>query len=857
MFHQRLGRRLTIWAAVLVTAAIAGSVAGKAPAFADGPATVHGSVTFAGSPVVGANVSVYPVGTTTGPVANASTDSNGVYSMAVPFGNWDFVFTPGDPLTPVTKANVSINGDRTLDVVIVRAGVSALTGRIVDDHGHPVPGATFAISSQSGYYNTNTDINGAFSLEARNGAYAVHLAQSYQYTSDTDVPYSFSIRTAADTFVVNGDVNLGDIALPAPTHITATVLDPDNHPVPNASISLNGSFTTLPGFGTILGIPLAYGSGNASGTGTGPDGTSPPILAWPATPTPITVSPPAGHRLLPTTTQPIDIATDTDVVVAYQANGSAVTLIGQRDNYSTMMSTQLNVAAPGVLGNDHAPAGTQLTAMLAQPPSHGTTALNTGGSFSYAPTAGFVGTDQFTYRATASGLQTTPITVTITVTPPPLPVITGISPTHGPITGGTSVTIAGTHLTAATAVTFGGAEATSFIVNSDTAITATAPTGTAGVVDVQVATSAGASAQTAADRYTYDPPPPIVTSISPANGPAGGGTVVTVTGTNLTGATAVRFGAVAATNVSLVGNTMLTATAPAGSGTVDVTVTTPYGTSATSNADRFTYNAGADLATTIITSANPVALGDAYTETVVVTNHGPNAATQAGTTITFSGASASILSATTTQGACSPAGSTVTCSFGTLVNTASATVVTTVEPAATGTIAAVTATIAHETDPAPQNTNGSLNVAVNNAHGCTMLGTKGGDTINGTNGTDVICSFGGDDHINGGNGDDTIYGGSGNDTIDGGNGADTIHAGDGGSTLIGGNGNDTIYGGSGNDTIYGDNGDDVIRAGDGNDTVYGGNGNDTIDAGAGNDVVDGGNGNDTCTNTEHPTSCTG
>ena len=64
---------------------------------------------------------------------------------------------------------------------------------------------------------------------------------------------------------------------------------------------------------------------------------------------------------------------------------------------------------------------------------------------------------------------------------------------------------------------------------------------------------------------------------------------MTVTGTNFTGATAVRFGASNATEVTVNSATMITAKSPAGAGVVDVTVVTPGGTSATGAADHFTY----------------------------------------------------------------------------------------------------------------------------------------------------------------------------------------------------------------------------------------------------------------------------
>jgi hypothetical protein len=84
--------------------------------------------------------------------------------------------------------------------------------------------------------------------------------------------------------------------------------------------------------------------------------------------------------------------------------------------------------------------------------------------------------------------------------------------------------------------------------------------------------------------------PPAITKISPKTGPVAGGTTVTITGTNLTGATAVTFGSTAATSFKVNSATSITAVSPAEApGTVDVRVTTPGGTSAVSTADRFKF----------------------------------------------------------------------------------------------------------------------------------------------------------------------------------------------------------------------------------------------------------------------------
>jgi Hypothetical glycosyl hydrolase family 15/IPT/TIG domain len=166
------------------------------------------------------------------------------------------------------------------------------------------------------------------------------------------------------------------------------------------------------------------------------------------------------------------------------------------------------------------------------------------------------------------------------------PTVTSLTPTGGSPTGGTSVQITGTGFTAGSAVNFGGTAASNVVVTSPTKITVTSPAGF-GTVDVTVTTAAGTSPTSSADQFTYAAP--AVTGIAPSEGGTSGGTAVTITGTGFTGASAVNFGPNAATSVTVVSDTQITASSPAGSGVVDVRVTTPGGTSAVVAGDRFTY----------------------------------------------------------------------------------------------------------------------------------------------------------------------------------------------------------------------------------------------------------------------------
>jgi VCBS repeat-containing protein len=87
------------------------------------------------------------------------------------------------------------------------------------------------------------------------------------------------------------------------------------------------------------------------------------------------------------------------------------------DAYTTAEDTALTVAAPGVLANDTDPDGDTLSAVAGSGPSHGTLSRNANGSFTYTPAADFNGSDSFTYRASDGTAESSPATVTITVSP--------------------------------------------------------------------------------------------------------------------------------------------------------------------------------------------------------------------------------------------------------------------------------------------------------------------------------------------------------------------------------------------------------------------------------------------------------
>jgi beta propeller repeat protein len=196
--------------------------------------------------------------------------------------------------------------------------------------------------------------------------------------------------------------------------------------------------------------------------------------------------------------------------------------------------------------------------------------------------------------------------------------VEGLDPRYGQTVGGTQVTIEGTGFTDASTVTFGGNAATAFTVVSDTQITATAPAGDEGVVNVRVRSPLGLSPNTDADDFVYCGAAPSVTSIEPAIGPIGGANQVVVTGSDFCVVQGVTFGGTPATSYRVDSTSQITATAPGHAvGTVQVQVITPAGTSTESGATAYQY-VSAPTISSLGTSGGPYAGGT----TVVITGTG-------------------------------------------------------------------------------------------------------------------------------------------------------------------------------------------------------------------------------------------
>lgn len=264
------------------------------------------------------------------------------------------------------------------------------------------------------------------------------------------------------------------------------------------------------------------------------------------------------------------------------------------------VTTCANFTVPAVssLSNNSGPLAGGSTIQVNGAGLTGATQVNFGAASS--PNFTLVDDNQITAVVPGGGAATVHITVTTPggtsatsaadqYTYLAVPSVTGISPSGGPLAGGSSVVITGTDFTPTSLVSFGSTQAGSVTFNSPTQVTAVSPANSAGTYDVTVTTAGGSSGTSSADQFTYAAAPS-VTSISPGTGSAAGGTSVVITGSNFVGNPTVKFGTLGASSITVDSPTQITAISPAGSlGPVDIAVTATGGTSAASSVSQFAY----------------------------------------------------------------------------------------------------------------------------------------------------------------------------------------------------------------------------------------------------------------------------
>jgi hypothetical protein len=158
------------------------------------------------------------------------------------------------------------------------------------------------------------------------------------------------------------------------------------------------------------------------------------------------------------------------------------------------------------------------------------------------------------------------------------PHLTASSPEHGPSNGGQSIIITGHYFSPNITVAFGGAPyfAENVTVINESTITAATPAHAPGTVNLTV-TNTDSTADTLSDYYIFDKPP-AADSLSPANGPANGGTNITIGGTDFKNGASVKVDDTLSLGVEFVSENEIQFILPAHiAGLADVSVINPDG----------------------------------------------------------------------------------------------------------------------------------------------------------------------------------------------------------------------------------------------------------------------------------------
>jgi hypothetical protein len=425
------------------------------------------------------------------------------------------------------------------------------------------------------------------------GGYTVYLTGT-GFTAASGVSFG---GTAGSAVVVYSD---NSVAVTTPAHAAGVVDLQVTTPGGTSSVTAADQFTYA-----VPSVPVISGVGPTSGTTqggysvyvTGSGFTATTAVSFGGTAA-SSISVYSDNALV--VTAPAHGAGTVDVQITTPGGTSAITAADQFSYVTTGPSS-----GPPVVTGVGATTGTTLGGNYVYVTGSGftgATAVTFGGT---AGSARFVYSDNFlrivapahaagvvdAQVTTSSGTSATTAADQFTYVTPPVPVVTGVGPGTSTTLGGYYVYVIGSGFTGASAVSFGGTAGSGAFAYSDNLVRITAPAHTAGLVDVKVTTPGGTSAAAGADQFTFAvPPPPVVTGAGAVSGTTLGGYYVWLVGTGFTGATSVSFGGTAGTVNFLYADNLARLIAPAhAAGVVDVQITTPGGTSATTSADQFTY----------------------------------------------------------------------------------------------------------------------------------------------------------------------------------------------------------------------------------------------------------------------------
>jgi VCBS repeat-containing protein len=391
-----------------------------------------------------------------------------VYEISDSVGNTDTA-TVTITMSPVND-NVPVANDDTGTVAEGSTLNEAVSGVLSNDTDADLPGDILTVNSVNGaggnVGNPTATTNGTVTLNADGSYTYVHddsenFTDSFTYTVSDGVNTSAAATVDITITAVNDNdpeaddesftVAEGGTATEADLDVGTTLLDGDTDAdLPNDTLTVETTPTSGPSYGALVlnadgtagtvaeggtlnepasgvlgndtdadlpGDTLTVNAVNGSGANVG--------AATPTANGTVTLNADGSYTYVHDDSENFTdsftytvwdgVNTSAAATVSITINAINDAPVATVDSYTTDEDTALNVAAPGVLGNDTDVEGNPLTAIKVSDPANGSVVLNADGSFDYTPNGDFNGTDSFTYKANDGTLDSNVATVTITV----------------------------------------------------------------------------------------------------------------------------------------------------------------------------------------------------------------------------------------------------------------------------------------------------------------------------------------------------------------------------------------------------------------------------------------------------------
>ena len=328
-----------------------------------------------------------------------------------------FVYTPdGDYHGTDTfsyKANDGTHDSQTATVTITVNSINDVPVAVADSYDMQV-GGTLTVDADQGVLDNDTDadddtLTAVVVTQPSHGTLSLNSDGSFTYLPDAGY-------NGEDTFTYKANDGTDDSAAATVTiDVNAVPVATDD----SYTVDEDGALTKDAAGGVLANDTDADSD---TLTVTVVDQVSHGTLALNANGS-FTYTPDANYHGTDTFTYKANDGTDDSelATVTITVNSVNDVPVSADDSYDIEVGGTLTVAAEaGVLANDTDADEESLTAVVVTQPAHGTLALDSDGSFTYTPDAGYYGDDTFTYKANDGTADSPSATVTINVNAVPV-----------------------------------------------------------------------------------------------------------------------------------------------------------------------------------------------------------------------------------------------------------------------------------------------------------------------------------------------------------------------------------------------------------------------------------------------------